>query len=866
MPGSCQQGHYYEPSALSCLACPANASMVPSLDGFGCSCAEHSVPAGIHRCRPCNTTEVVSADGTACVPRRCQNVSGRVACRKCPADYITGRIGFGCSCTEHSVPAGIHRCRPCNTTEVVSADGTACVPRRCQNVSGRVACRKCPADYITVTQNIDGSPLKEVQCVKCARGYKAQNNICTRCESCTCTKTQIIVRGVCVPKTYVNSRAKYEENSLHPQALLDVVKHEYLCMQNDLRACHTLANECVKNFYSTDPAGPCRLWIQSNLATPKGLPHLTVESTLEDKNPGETYLERKKDSLLVVAAVFSSDGGFKFLKDIDEQDYPCRLPVQIKIGRDFYHDCIINASKLTADLNETIAPYLYADGKLVQIPVYPRKPNGYTVQRGTWLSGKFKRYFIMDNFLSTVANITNTVYLRKIERDKSSLSSLRVQISVEPSYATKSSFSEAIVMTLKVVHIMPEAGVHRGLEIWGGVLGCFLTLYAMVQWRGVVRRGGLYASVVPLLMGAVADTLYFSAWFSTLHALAAEAGTLGLTLPLSRAEERIIQAFVYTAVSLKAVKVAWFNFNQCRCDVFFLDWSEYNAPFKGAATTDRYNSWRASTLARAWSGLQTMRRVSPGYTVTLALLVLHFMSPWQSYLPSSQGYRWAVATIAWWASYITLLSTRWVADRLLGSPTAGLPKICTSVGLSLLVFEEDYYAHYVHERNDDSKDLRSMAGPLATCRVVCAPQLRIVYKQLSLSIPGLGETETRQSLLSRFLAAFFERALDGLSWVASERTVLERLMNVELNTREAGNTSTLLYDPEDNTPSCFSVTWWGEEWCLSTFDAALFGCLIIATDDPLVAALSTLITWQIMTQIRRWFGNRNQREKTEIEI
>lgn len=58
--------------------------------GFGCSCAEHSVPVGIGRCKPCNATEVVSVDGDTCVPRRCQNVSGRIACRKCPNDYITG--------------------------------------------------------------------------------------------------------------------------------------------------------------------------------------------------------------------------------------------------------------------------------------------------------------------------------------------------------------------------------------------------------------------------------------------------------------------------------------------------------------------------------------------------------------------------------------------------------------------------------------------------------------------------------------------------------------------------------------------------------------------------------------------------------
>uniref|UniRef100_A0A2H1WW50 SFRICE_028223 n=1 Tax=Spodoptera frugiperda TaxID=7108 RepID=A0A2H1WW50_SPOFR len=212
MPGSCQQGYYYEPSALGCVTCPVNASMVPSADGFGCSCAEHSVPVGIGRCKPCNATEVVSADGYTCVPRRCQNVSGRIACRKCPNDYIT------------------------------------------------------------VTQNIDGSPLKEVQCVKCARGFKPVNNVCARCESCTCAKNQIIVRGICIPKTYVNSRPKYEENSLHPLALLDVVKHEYLCMQNNLRSCHTLANECVRNFYSTDAAGPCRLWIQPKLITPKDMP------------------------------------------------------------------------------------------------------------------------------------------------------------------------------------------------------------------------------------------------------------------------------------------------------------------------------------------------------------------------------------------------------------------------------------------------------------------------------------------------------------------------------------------------------------------------------------------------------------------
>ncbi|KAG6454827.1 hypothetical protein O3G_MSEX008908 [Manduca sexta] len=154
-------------------------------------------------------------------------------CRSCQtnASMVRSCDGFGCSCAEHSLPAGIGACRSCNATAVVSADGTSCVPRRCQVVAGKFVCRKCPNDFVSVTQNFDGSPMKEVQCVKCARGYKAQGNICVRCEACTCNKDQVVVRGLCVAKSFVNNRPKYEEIVLHPTTLLDVVKYEYLCVE-----------------------------------------------------------------------------------------------------------------------------------------------------------------------------------------------------------------------------------------------------------------------------------------------------------------------------------------------------------------------------------------------------------------------------------------------------------------------------------------------------------------------------------------------------------------------------------------------------------------------------------------------------------
>ncbi|KAI8419878.1 hypothetical protein MSG28_008505 [Choristoneura fumiferana] len=508
---------------------------------------------------------------------------------------------------------------------------------------------------------------------------------------------------------------------------------------------------------------------------------------------------------------------------------------------------------------------------------------------------------------------------RPMQRSKSSL---RVHLTIQAQYAAKPTYTRAVTTSLQVEHEMPSAGVLRGLEIWGGVLGALLSCYALLQWRGVLRRGGPQAALLPLLAGSTADAMYFAVWLSTLHALAVEAGSFGLTLPPSAAEERIIRAFVYSAIALKGIKVIWVNWRQCRCDIFFLDWSEYNPPIKvnygGKCTTIKmclrflqrshrtHTANRGSVRAKDGRGKETVRVGTKclrcgGVTVDASRFQpkqLELFSPWLESLPSP-GYVWSAGCICWWASYSAALLASWVRDRLV--PAEAVSRICEGVGLSLLVFEEEYYAHYVHGRNNGSPDVKSMSGPLQACRVACAPQLRVVYKQLS--TPGLGaltEGDTRQALLSRFLAAFFERvvgpcarsariattillanpavkqqclhccvsawrALDGLSWVASERTVLERLLDVEIAVREAGNTSALLYGPDDSTPSYLAVTWWGQEWTLATLDAMVFGCVLLAAGDWLLAALTTLIVWQAMKHSRKWFGDRNLKQNIGIE-
>lgn len=83
---------------------------------------------------------------------------------------------------------------------------------------------------------------------------------------------------------------------------------------------------------------------------------------------------------------------------------------------------------------------------------------------------------------------------------------------------------------------------------------------------------------------------------------------------------------------------------------------------------------------------------------------------------------------------------------------------------------------------------------------------------------------------------------------------------------------------------------WGEEWSLGTFDAMLFGCVMMATTNSLYSALVTVAIWQVcillpkqrrmvlstnknltftlqfLKCVRSWSGDKNQREKTNIEI
>ncbi|XP_013137366.1 PREDICTED: uncharacterized protein LOC106102434 [Papilio polytes] len=778
--------------------------------------------------------------------------------------------GLSCTCESHSVMTNSGHCKACNVTEVVSADGNSCVPRRCQASANRVVCRKCPKDYIAVSQNHDGTPMKEVQCVKCGRGYRPLVDTCVKCDGCDCRKQEVLVHGTCLPKKYVIERPKYEENLLHPSYLLDIVKYEYLCVIFNISACRWLANACVSNFYSSDPAGACRLWIHPHLVSQTILPTLSTNKSESPLIKNEIHLTNGQNKILISAIRYKNDGTFKRLLDPRKRIVPCLPPFSITIGEDYSLQCPINTSEVTFLDDELHALYA-SDKSRKPVFILIRKPNGQYVKNGLWYSNKFSKYFIFRRSLSATSNITDLIYLSamliqiRIERSQRSAGALKLYLNVEAHYDVKSPASGTFLTSLRVTNDLPSAGVVRGLEIWGSILSILMAGYALLQWRGVLRRGGLKVSLLPIIAGCISDAIYFATWTTLLHALAAEAGTLGLTLPLSQYEEQVTAAMIYTILTLKVIKVAYVNWILSRYDIFFIDWSEYNPCFKDTFLYET-NGRKHGILAREWIEMQTKRRTSPELNVILTLVNLHLMKPWQSILPKSGGYKWAIATIAWWSSYIVVFLVQIIVEKLRGSPPNKLQKTCTGLEISMLVFQEELYAHYVHGRNDESSDTKYLSGPLTTCRISCAPQFRAICKQLLVTEErSLEKCESKQILLSKFLGAFFERALDGLSWVASERTVLEKLLDLEIVTREGGNTSTLLYDSDNLTPSCFAITWWGNEWTLATFDSIVFTSVLFSTKEPLYAAFVTITVWQIMKQTITWLANKNVKEKTNIK-
>ncbi|CAH2042610.1 unnamed protein product, partial [Iphiclides podalirius] len=134
----------------------------------------------------------------------------------------------------------------------------------------------------------------------------------------------------------------------------------------------------------------------------------------------------------------------------------------------------------------------------------------------------------------------------------------------------------------------------------------------------------------------------------------------------------------------------------------------------------------------------------------------------------------------------------------------------------------------VRTRNDDASQSRYLSGPLSTCRVACSTQFRSIIKKLmAAGQHTLEKSISKEDLISRFLAAFFERALDGLSWVAK--------------------------------------FWWSNEWTLATLDSMIFGIVIYVSNEPVYAALANLIVWQITKSTVALCGNKNIKCKMNIE-
>ncbi|KAI8419877.1 hypothetical protein MSG28_008504 [Choristoneura fumiferana] len=296
------------------------------------------------------------------------------------------------------------------------------------SIKGRTMNRNCSDGYNLVTQNFDGSPMKEVLCVKCARGYKPSGNACVRCAGCACARNEVIVRDACVPRSFVNARQKYE-GGLHPYALLDVVKYEYLCIEHakrrlpqhahyappklGLRRLPALLIESP-NDKDPDRSPSGREYFETCLRNPYVKRRIHVASEARRRYysmlyfPGDNYwqgfilLERAVAHALRsrltapcsfvckepatcpryasshLSATSHIFGGNSHVPH--PRTAPLRVPHTGENTALVRRDCHYNVSDMPLSAGDTLSPFLQMGGSFNPLPVALRKPNGSPVK------------------------------------------------------------------------------------------------------------------------------------------------------------------------------------------------------------------------------------------------------------------------------------------------------------------------------------------------------------------------------------------------------------------------------------------------------------------------------------------------------
>ncbi|XP_028416781.1 LOW QUALITY PROTEIN: meckelin-like [Dendronephthya gigantea] len=491
-------------------------------------------------------------------------------------------------------------------------------------------------------------------------------------------------------------------------------------------------------------------------------------------------------------------------------------------------------------------------------------------------------------------------------------------------------------VSFSVNYEMDTSSISQDVKTAAGVLSGFGIIYGLIlvySWR---RRKGIEVIDLPTMLHFVAFALGSLAtmYFWVLFGLASlwliffkEQDIVYRLLPTSE-QENIFRNLLIIAFVFKFIDLVHVISSQTSIDVFFVDW-ERPRPLprstnQGVDAKAPVSVWRTLFIGNEWNELQTLRKISPEIQIGLVLFFLKAVGfehlcttdPVRRYSvdyttdyvgEQSHLLRFAVAVLLYMSiAFVQWIFFSFIYERFLGDPFGDFTDLCSMANVSVLIFQNKLYGHYIHGRSvhgrsdtdmlemheqfkREEDDLCGKRGlepnsdrqtfdvmvtrkfratydrfydPIRTQtqNIGNAPQIQGHSAGVNLSV-AVQQTIEAYSSVNRFLSAFIDHSLREHDYAVKNKLLLERIFDLELG--ELPQDKAVFYN--DDGRSFTNVFFFGHEWTLLLWEVLFFAIVDYAALNFVLAGVLTYLQSRIVKSIREILGKKNLAKKTLVD-
>ncbi|XP_065281384.1 meckelin isoform X1 [Dermacentor albipictus] len=342
------------------------------------------------------------------------------------------------------------------------------------------------------------------------------------------------------------------------------------------------------------------------------------------------------------------------------------------------------------------------------------------------------------------------------------------------------------------------------------------------------------------------------------------------------------------------------------------------ADHKGGESATAVSIWRSYFVANEWCELQCHRRVSLSLQLLTLLLLLKGLgleyvalaSPESYYsrtvknadIPFSAACRFALsASLYLLIALFQVVLQKFIYERFYEDKLQHFIDLCSVSNISVVIFVQPKFGYYIHGRSaqghadvsmkemhellrreeedlcghrgllpDTEQQTFQMTLPVHVYEQYCrmrrplstyaqAPE-RMQNGDGQLSRVNIDTVVNTYNVVTKFLCAFLDHSLKDVDYTVKDRTVLEKLLDIELNDIVDRG---FFYN--DNGHSFDAVIYHGHEFTLVLWDLLMFCVVDFASSDFILAATLTYVVDKMLEGLRRYLSRRNLVKKALVD-